>query len=125
MLNLDVAVVLNPHFGNRLIKLAQRLHVWICSSPENQPAVRAVWAIPELYETGRGATTFCKCEDPETIFLSHLETIDLHHPFWLNLEVYGLVATPQVQEALHEYGVTEVKNLIDGFIAIRLEQQGE
>lgn len=122
MLDPKVAVVLDPHFGNRLIELAQRIHVWICESPDNQPAMQAVWAIPGLYETDRGTTSFSRCEDPETVFLSNLDTIDLHHSCWRIMEVYGLTATPQVQEALRAYGVTDFDNLTDGFIATRSEQ---
>ncbi len=125
MLNPNVAVVLDPHFGNRLAELAQRLHVWVCSSPDNQPAVQTVWMMPELYETGRGATIFSNCEDPETVFLNNLNDIDLHHPHWLVLEVYGLAATPQVQEALRAYGVTDFKHFTSGFSATRPEQQGD
>jgi hypothetical protein len=123
MLNLNIAVVLNPHFGSRLIELAQRLHVWVCSSPDNLPAVQATLAIPELYETGRGVTTFSKCGDPEAVFLSNLDTIDLHHPYWRVIEVYGLAATPQVQEALRAYGAADFNDFTDGFIATRSEQQ--
>jgi len=125
MLDPKIAVVLDPHFGNRLIELAQRLHVWVCDSLDNQPAVQAVWAIPGLYETDRGATTFSRCEDPETVFLSNLDTIDEHHPCWRVIEVYGLAVTLQVQEALRAYGVTDFNDFTDGFIATRPEQQGD
>ena len=123
MLNPSVAVVLDPHFGERLIELAQRLHIWVCNSPDNQAAVQTVWAIPGLYESGRGVTTFSNCENPEAVFLSNLDTIDSHHPHWLAIEVYGLAMTPQVQDALRSYGAEKFEALVDGFIAARLEPQ--
>lgn len=119
----NIAVVLDPYFGSRLISLAQRLHVWACDSPENTPAVQAVWAMPGLSETGRGATRFGKCQDPEAVLLSNLDTIDLHHPHWLVMEIYGLAVTPRVDQALRDFGVTGFRATTDGFIATRSEQQ--
>lgn len=119
MLNRAVAVVLEPHFGSRLMEMAQRLHVWVCVSSENQSAVQAVWAMPGLYEEGRGATIFGTADDPEAIFLNELDTIDLHHPAWQIMEVYGLALTPKVQQALEEYGVVEFSHTTGGFLATR------
>lgn len=119
MLNQTIAVVLDPYFGSRLMELAQRLHVWVCESQQNRLAVQAVWAVAGLYEEGRGATIFGTVGDPESIFLNALDTIDLHHPVWQTMEVYGLALTPQVEQALEEYGVKEFSHASGGFLATR------
>ncbi len=119
---LDLAVVLDPHFGDRLVELARRSHVWVCRSPENLAAVDAVWKEPELYETGRGATIFSKCEEPEAVFLAELDTIDLHHPGWEVMYIYGLDWTLPVKQILAEYGVTRFISMTEGFVATRPAQ---
>lgn len=119
MLNPNVAVVLDPNYGNRLAEMARHLHVWVCASPANKLAVEAVWKESGLYEAGVGATLFGVCENPEEAFLDNLDTIELHHPHWESMYIYGLDWTPQVKQVLAEHGVTKFISMTEGFVATR------
>ncbi len=69
-----VAVVVDRAFGERLLPLAQRLHVWVCNTPANREAVeKAVAALPPgAVWNEAGATTFRVSENdsPEGMVLS-------------------------------------------------------
>ena len=89
-----VAVVVDRDFGERLLTLAQRLHVWVCDTPINDAAGEKAWAAlpPGAVWNEVGVTTFRVGENdsPEDMAICHVGDIDLHHPAWSRIEVYGV-----------------------------------
>lgn len=118
-----VAVVVDRNFGDRLIELAERLPVWIGTSAMNRPIVEAVWAGHEVHPSGYGATIInCAAEySGEDLLFTQLDTIDMHHPSWSVMEVYGVARTLLLTKAFQEYGVTGFEDRADGFVASRPE----
>jgi hypothetical protein len=107
-----VALVVDLDFAEKLPVLAERIHVWICSSPENRASAERIWAKDSELKERCGVTTFKYSEDnsPEQIILDILPIVDMHHneyshePTWKFLEVYGASITPDIESTLKEYG---------------------
>jgi hypothetical protein len=108
-----VAIVVDPAFGNALDALANRLHVWVCSSPANRRAAEehSTWGRPPSAECGITTFKVESGESPEAMLLAILPDVDLHHgrlshpSGWEAIEVYGMVPTDATRAALREYGV--------------------
>jgi hypothetical protein len=119
-----VALVVDPDFAEKLPVLAEKIHVWVCSSPENQASAEHIWAKNREHNTEYGVTTFQYSEEnsPEQIVLNMLPMIDRHHneyshePPWQFLKVYGASVTPDIENALKEYGEGIFKVTDEGFI---------
>lgn len=124
-----VAIVVERDFGDELVSLAQRLHVWIWSTPENQRHIeRARGSELVGAPLERGVTSFrSDSASPEDALLGILGTLDLHHgeyshsPQWDTLEVYGASPSPPVREALAEFGVDTFSVTPRGFRCSRPE----
>ena len=118
-----VAVVVDREFGERLLPLAQRLHVWICDTPANREAAEKAWEtiMPGAVWNEVGVTTFRISEDdsPEDMAISHIGDIDLHHPAWSQVEVYGVRLNDELRAAWQEYGADEFRETQDGFVCSR------
>lgn len=119
-----LAVVVDRDFGNRLLELAQRLHVWICTSEKNRQAFESVCEQAGTYSTDEGATIFnaAEGESPGGLVMNMLPIIEEHHPSWSVLEIYGTACTPALREVLREYGFTELQEGMNRFIATRPAQ---
>src|SRR5438093_1466185 len=112
-----VAIVVDQAFGERLIALASRLHVWIIDTPANKAAAlahsRESSGAPSL-ESGATTFTCATAIPPDESVASMLETVDVHHgeyshsPPWSFLEVFGASPTPRLSTAPAEYGFTNV-----------------
>ena len=117
-----VAVVMDQDFGHRLWELAQRVPVWVCNSATNSPVIQELWETSRLSPDHTAVTSFSRPNSiPEQTFIDNLETVDLHHPSWLVLEVYGISRTTQITVALEEYGAEEFQDTVNGFRAKRLD----
>lgn len=112
-----VAVVVDPAYGDKLLDLAARLHVWIIDTPVNKAAAQVLWGQDgRVHSLDNGVTTFSafRVDRPEETVASILETIDLHHgeyshsPPWSVLEVYGASPSPFLAAALADYGFTDI-----------------
>lgn len=123
-----VAVVVDPAYGDKLLDLAARLHVWIIDTPVNKAAAQVLWSQDgRIHSLDSGVTTFSAfvVRRPDEIVASMLETIDLHHgeyshsPPWSVLEVYGASPSPSLAAALADYGFTDISPTPDGFRASR------
>jgi hypothetical protein len=109
-----VAIVVDAAFGARLAALAERVHVWIRSSPANLAAAESVWRsrtnLPSSLDAGARTFTCAAGASPEEALLGVLESVDLHHgeyshdPPWSVLEVLGCAPTAAVEVAAAEYG---------------------
>jgi hypothetical protein len=103
-----VAVVVDPAFGDRLVDLCNTVHVWACESPANRKAAEAHWrAKGRNHSLDRGVTTFDLATDdpPGDALIEVMGMVDLHHPAWTTLIVYGAQATPELRTALAEYDI--------------------
>lgn len=118
-----VAVVVDREFGERLLPLAQRLHVWVCDTPINDAAGEKAWAAlpPGAVWNEVGVTTFRVGEDdsPEDMAICHVGDIDLHHPAWSQIEVYGVRLNDDLRAAWQEYGADEFRETPEGFVCSR------
>jgi len=109
-----VAMVVDREFGSQLSALANRLHVWICDSPANRPAIEAIWRAQgdRKYDIESGATIFNCAPDQsvEDALVNIIGTVDLHHgeyshePPWSVIEVIGCEPTPRIRSAFAEFG---------------------
>ncbi len=99
MSNYSVAIVVDRKFGERLLPLTQRLHVWVCDTSANGEAVKKAMAAiaPGAVWNEVGVTTFRVNENdsPEDMVFDRLGDVDLHHgeyshdPAWTVMEIYG------------------------------------
>jgi hypothetical protein len=119
-----VAVVLDPDYGDRLMELARRAHVWAIDSVKNQLAINHF--AEDL--KNRNAT---KEEKELSLTIAHLncldsaflETLEEHHgeyaqnPPWNELQVIGAQLDLRIQKILEKYGFTIFENTADGFLA--------
>ncbi len=119
-----VAIVIGSAFSN-LEELAKQMHVWAPESPEYASIAERCKSAPYSNEHGITFYYFDEFEEAEDTFLTLIETVDLHHgafkhdPPWSFIEVHGVKPTPEISKALEELGVTNVKDLPDGFLAER------
>ena len=117
-----IAVVMDQDFGHRLWELAQRVPLWVCNPATNSPVIQELWETSRLSPDQTAVTSFSRPSSvPEQGFIDTLEPIDLHHPSWLVLEVYGIRRTAQVMAALEDYGAEEFQDTANGFRAKRLD----
>jgi len=124
-----VGVVVDRNFGDRLLPIVRRLHVWVCDTPANREAAERAWAsIPTgAVWNEAGATTFKVSENdsPVDMVLDRLTDIDLHHgeyshdPAWSVVEVYGSKPIAALQQALQEFGVDTFRETPGGFVCSR------
>ena len=121
-----VALVVDPEFGERLLDLSRRIHVWALDTPTNRTVAQRVWReVAGTHSLENGITTFKGSPDAaaDEIVGHQLPTIDLHHgahshsPPWNVLEVYGAPPTTGLRAVLSEYGLTEVRATAHGFVA--------
>ena len=117
----SVVLVVDTAFGARAGEVAERAHVWLVESPENQAAARTFWAVstqtanPGASEgsvttfTGRGAL-------PADWAAEMVDTIEDHHnehaqhPPYSKLVILGTSSTPQLVESLAAAGFKVIKN---------------
>jgi hypothetical protein len=124
-----IAIVLDRTFGDRLLPLAQRLHVWICDTPLNRASVKAVWRSrgdrPHDIESGATIFTCSETDTAETMLLQQVGTLDLHHgryshsPPWSVIEVVGMSPTPTVVNEFANLGANIVVTSLTCFEARR------
>jgi len=126
-----VAVVLDRNFGEALVALARRVHVWIVESPANTRWARQIWQerdrASDSDPLASGVTCFASepRHSAQAAFLSILETVDDHHggyahePGWTELEIYDLECTAEIASELKGYGVERIEARGKGFIAFR------
>lgn len=119
----SVALVVDRTFGERLLPLAQRLHVWVCDTPINDAAAEEAGAAipPGAVWNEVGVTTFRAGpnDTPEEMVIGRILDIDEHHPNWTQVEVYGVWLTDDVRAAWQEYRADEFWETPEGFCCSR------
>ncbi len=124
-----VAIVVDTAFGERVLDLAARLHVWIVDTPANRAVAARVWASGEEYATTRGVTTFVAdvAESPEQHVIDVLPVVEIHHgadahdPPCAEIEVLGAAPTPAVRAAFAEFDYNAISERPAGFVAVKSE----
>jgi len=114
-----VALVVDPEFGEQLVALSHRVHVWVVDTPTNRAVAERIWRESGGYSRESGVTTFTALltDSAEDIASSQLDSIELHHPGWSVLEVFGAHPGPILISALRELGLSDVRTTTTGFIA--------
>jgi hypothetical protein len=128
---LEVLVVLDPDFGDRLRHVWHGQPVWITMSPANAPVVHALWVSSPSQTHLTGITGFRYGEGvtAEDRLLAELDTIELHHgPYSTSapcttFKVIGARLTAAIQNALSELGFATFQKSPDGFAATRSVQE--
>jgi hypothetical protein len=129
-----VALVVDRAFGDQLLELVRRLHVWIVDSPGNRAAVKEAWSeLVPRYSLDEGATIFDDdgTRAPDEVAAARLDNIELHHggfshsPPLTRLEVCGTRRTALLSSTLEARGFSLVDEFPGGFILERhLEDAG-
>ncbi|HYF13518.1 MAG TPA: hypothetical protein VD971_00450 [Phycisphaerales bacterium] len=127
----EVAIVVDPDFGEALRPLSRRMHVWTIQSPTNQPVIDLIWQEPGEYSLECGVTSFPREDEPlRELFADVVADVELHHgvwahdPPWTVLHSYGIGVTDHVRETLAEYGVDQIEERPDHFVATRPRPSG-
>jgi hypothetical protein len=117
----SVAIVVDESFGECLVELSERMPVWVCNSVTNRSVAERCWKQRKSGEVPSDLTAFdiCAGESSEDTFLEVIGDVDLHHPHWASLFVYGVSATPAICDALSAYGAQNFSETKDGFSCIR------
>jgi hypothetical protein len=122
-----VAIVVEPDFGDLLLDLSKKRHVWLVDTPPNRARAEDIWRVRHDYSRNEGVTTF-KIDlsgPPQEWLLDVLHTIDEHHGLraeWssdVELEVRGVHLTNALREALLTFGPFAFEESPQGFIARR------
>jgi len=120
-----VGVILDPHAGDAIRKIAERLDVWVVPSPVNTAVVHELWAEEAGRSRGRKVTLWSNPFVPTTEeeWNDVLEIIVMHHGEYSHnppvsiIEVFGGTPTPQAEKALRRYGYDQIENTSSGFCA--------
>ena len=122
--NASVAIVVDPNFGERLELLATHMPVWIADTPTNRTCAESLWSRADAHCPT--VTTFrTNGDDSAEWCRAILPQVELHHgeysqsPAFDSIEVFGAGATPNLRDALSEYGFTISSERPDGFRAVR------
>lgn len=118
-----VALVVDPEFGERIVTLSRRLHVWVVASPTNLRFVERCVLDDGQHEQGVTTFTVRAGASPTEIAIGQLWSIDLHHgeyshsPPLNEIEIYGAQPTPELLAALEEFDLNSIVLAADHFIA--------
>ena len=101
--SLDVAVILDPDFGDELASLVNRMAVWVIDSALNTPVAERLWS--DHPPDGR-VTTFAasSAQSPQDVIMGTLVDVDLHHPDWTTIYVIGCAPNQAISQFVQEFG---------------------
>jgi len=124
-----IVLVVDEHFGQRLLKLARTAYVWIVQSTDNDLWAKNAWeSCPDSEDPLlHGVSSFGRQqnESTESLIVRVLDMIDEHHgefahdPEWSEIDVVGGELTTAIMEAARTYGVTECNATQVGFQLMR------
>jgi hypothetical protein len=130
---INVIVVVDPNYGDRLEAAAQIAPVWVIATVDNKAACTRLWNVhPTGDHREKGAVTSYEVGDTQDCFanlLNILPTLEEHHgeirddrfslPKGFVLEVIGLTPADSVINALREFGFSSFVEIADGFQACK------
>jgi hypothetical protein len=131
----DVAIVLDPTFGERLTSLVALAPIWIVGSDINRATYERLWRSHK--HTGHGEkdaiTGFGVKDENNRIkgLLDILPDVEIHHgraennelvfPSGFVLKVIGVPLSADITKALQGYGFTSFVEEPDGFQATKIK----
>jgi len=118
---LEVCLILDPNFGEKLKAISPDKITWICDSLQNRPVVESIWEKLRTTSDSRRdqLTLFGLSNAREEAVVDVISDIDLHHA-WKKLRVYGVSLSPiSVAKLESEFQVTKVINEGDGYSLFR------
>ena len=82
--------------------------IWVRKSPEHQAAAEALWASGGLAPDQ--VTIFSADDDASSdeACADILDTVELHHPNWTELEIAGVQFTAELASCLSELGAVQL-----------------
>ena len=105
MADRKVCIIFNTDFGESLRQLDLSAPVWIVQSEQNNPTIANLW------KTKVGNVTSFRPQEFEEL----IDTVDQHHPGWVELEVHGL-RSDEAEIVLVDYGGGHFTTTPDGFV---------
>jgi len=122
---LTVAIIAEREASERILELADQVHVWAVDTTDNRRAAEKVWRRREA-QGELSMTVFLFDEgSPDRIVANALEAIDLHHdersqvPPWSRALVFGAAPTPLLLSAFRRIGFDVFSKQDGGFRASR------
>lgn len=123
----EVFAVVDRQFGEKIAALPPGSPVWIVGTRINRTVVERLWKERPQESHLTSITVFNDSEGSSTedLFVSHLDTIDLHHgihssdPPYTILEVLGTALTKRIETNLAAFGFNEFTSIREGFRAVR------
>jgi len=111
-----VALVLDREFGNKVLALSDRMHVWMIDSPTNRAAAEELWAghrDDPRDPLEHGVTLFTPTigRTPAEIAVDIMDTIVDHHSEWEHsppmseVEIHGMDDIDAIASALASIGM--------------------
>lgn len=126
-----VALVVDPNYGEKILPIADCMHVWVVYSKENMHAID-IWYKKRVdnhlfFQKGASNFEYNPSQSPEEIAASIIETINDHHgpdwseeisqiPEWTYIEIYGCELKDPIKSTLEEYGINCFEVTEYGFI---------
>lgn len=115
-------------FGEKLAELEPTVPVWIVDTPSNKAVARRLWSERPERDYLTGITTFrdFPTMSSEELFLSQVDTINLHHGLncakspYTTLEVIGVLLSEKIRTELSDNGFGVFHCTTVGFTAERL-----
>jgi hypothetical protein len=114
--NNNVAVILDPSFGEKLDELARMQPVWLFDSRANRKAAELLWTGKTLPPDW--VTIFdCAATTSRTgVLLDVLDSLNEHHPSWRRLHVIGVELNSAIDAALALCGNGIIEQSDAGFV---------
>ena len=118
-----IEVIVSPDFRGDLAALAVSRPVWIVDTPQNRPAIDAVWAIGadrNLCEVSRYRDSGQAGDNRLKDLLEIIGCLDDHYVHH-DIVVHGIEAT-ELGTALEEEGYRVLETTPDGFAAVHIRE---
>lgn len=119
-----IAIVVDTDFGDRLLRLATQMPVWIVDTSANHSWAESIWS-NDASNTSNLTTFRVTGGEPSDWVVMILPQVELHHgqhsqsPPYRALEIFGTEADDGLRRVFSGYGFTISDERIDGFRALR------
>ena len=128
-----MAIVVDPEFGDRLLKITNFQHVWVLDSTTNSRSVQTYWRFIKNTDSEdqrsllAEITTFASSsnESLEEICATLATDVDDHHGefasdvIWSEIEVFGTTISPLLKGKYSSIGALNFENTETGFRCYR------
>ncbi len=126
-----VAIIVEQDAAERMLELADSVHVWAIDTEANRRAAETIWRRRAGLAQELSMTVFRFASgSPDEMVARELEAIDLHHgdhaqpEGWCCAEIFGARPTAPLLEELARYGFVDVEPNDSGFTIRRSSAAG-